>query len=235
MIHTLYINSSKNRNHVYASSTFYLNITPKYILLINLIFLNTNIFVITSLLMTYKCRLFFSPGSDIDLIQLLIANCINDLISWFSCNSLSLNITKTDSIIFSRYISSITLALPFLISLPISNTITTLVFTINNALYYSVHISYTVLTANYFLYNIGKDRSKLTFNLTKSLLYSLVVSRLIYCYSLFINIPQNLMKKFDSIPRRAVRILFKLKRTYITIFINSIMTTLGWLKCRDIC
>ena len=65
---------------------------------------------------------------------------INDLISWFFCNSLSLNITKTDSIILSRSISSITLTHSFLISLPILNTITTLGFTINNALDYSVHI-----------------------------------------------------------------------------------------------
>ena len=146
-----------------------------YILPINLIFLNTHIFVITYLLMTYKFIL-FSPGSDIDIIQLSVANCINDLISWFSCNSLSLNITKTDSIILSRSLSSITLTHPFLISLPISNTITTLGFTINNALDYSVHISNTVRTANYFLYNIGKARYKLTFNLTKSFLHSLLFS-----------------------------------------------------------
>ena len=87
--------------------------------------------------------------------------------TYSSCNSLSLNITKTDSIILSRSLSSITLTHPFLISLPISNTITTLGFTINNVLDYSVHISNTVRTANYFLYNIGKARSKLTFNLTK--------------------------------------------------------------------
>ena len=76
------------------------------------------------------------------------------------------------SIILSRSLSSITLTHPFLISFPISNTITTLSFTINNALDYSVYISNIVRTANYFLYNIGKARSKLTFNLTKSLLHS---------------------------------------------------------------
>ena len=94
---------------------------------------------------------FFLPDSDIDIIQLSIANCIDDLISWFSCDSLSLNITKTDSIILSRCLSSITLTHPFLISLPISNSITTLGFTINKVLDYSVHISTTVSTANYFL------------------------------------------------------------------------------------
>ena len=59
------------------------------------------------------------------------------------------------------------------------NTITTLYVTITNALDYSVHISNTVRTANYFLYNIGKARSNLIFTLTKSLLHSLVFSRLI--------------------------------------------------------
>ena len=162
--------------------------------------------------------IFFPHGSDIDIILLSIANCINDLISWFSCNSLSLNITKTDSIILYRSLSSITITHPFLIS----HTITTLGFTINNALDYSVHKSNTVRTTNYFLYTICKSRSKLTFNLTKSLLHSLVFSRLIYCNSLFINIPPKFMKKFDSIQCRAVRILFKLKRSDLTISIQMV-------------
>ena len=80
----------------------------------------------------------FPHGSDIDIIQHLIVNCINDLISWYSCNSLSLNITKTDRIIFSRFISSNTLTHLFLISLPISKTITIIGFNITNALDYSV-------------------------------------------------------------------------------------------------
>ena len=118
--------------------------------------------------------------------------------------------TKSDIIILSRFLSSISLTHLFIISLTISNTNNTLCFTINNALDYSVHISNTARTANYFLYNIVKTRSKLSFTLTKSLLYSLVFSRLRYCNSLLINIPQKLMKKVDSIQRRAIRILFKL-------------------------
>ena len=96
-------------------------------------------------------------------------------------------------------------------------------------------ISNTVRTANYSLYNIGKARSKLTFNLTKSLLHSLVFSRLRYCNSLLINIPQKLMTKVDSIQRRTVRILFKLKCNDITISMHSIMATLGWLTFRNLC
>ena len=143
--------------------------------------------------MIYKFILCFPPCSDIDIIQLSFSNCINDLIYWFSCNSLSLNITKTYNIILSRSLSSITLTHQFRISLHISNTITTLGFTINNSLDYSLHISNTVRTANYIWYNIAKNLSKLTFTLTKSLLHSLIFSRLRYCNSLFNNIPQKLM------------------------------------------
>ena len=137
--------------------------------------------------------------------------------------------------ILSISLSSITLTHPFIASLPISNTITTLDFSINNALDYLVHISNNIITDNYVLNNIGKARSKLTFNLTKSLLHSLVYSRLRYCNSLLINIPQKVMNKFDSIQRRAVHILFKIKRINITISIHFIMAILGWLKFRDIC
>ena len=60
-------------------------------------------------------NLIFLPGFDIEIIQLLIDNCINDLIFYFSCNSLLLNITKTYRITFSIHLSSITLTYTFLI------------------------------------------------------------------------------------------------------------------------
>ena len=42
----------------------------------------------------------FPSSSDSDLIQMSMFNCITDLTEWFSHNSLSLNMTKTDTIIF---------------------------------------------------------------------------------------------------------------------------------------
>ena len=57
-------------------------------------------------------------------------NCITDLTEWFSQNLLSLNMTKTDTIIFSRPSSPLSIIHPFLLSLPTSESITTLVFTL---------------------------------------------------------------------------------------------------------
>ena len=47
-------------------------------------------------------------------------NCITDLNEWFSHNSLSLNMTKTDTIIFSRSSSPVSITHPFLLYLPTS-------------------------------------------------------------------------------------------------------------------
>ena len=123
----------------------------------------------------------FSSCSDSDLIQMSMFNFITDLTEWFSHNYLSLNMTKTDTIIFSRPSSPLSITHPFLLSLPTSESINTLCFTLTSHLDYSPHINNMILTAIYFLYNIRKSRYKLTFVMTKCLMHSLVFSRLIHC------------------------------------------------------
>ena len=72
----------------------------------------------------------FPSSSDTDLIQMYMFNCITDLIEWFYHNSLSLNKNKTDIIIFSRPSFLLSITHPFLLSLPTSESITTLRFTL---------------------------------------------------------------------------------------------------------
>ena len=133
-------------------------------------------------------------------------NCITDLTEWFSHNSLSLNMTKTDTIIFSRPSSPISITHPFLISLPTSESITNIGFTLTSHLDNSPHINNMIRTANYFLYNIKKSRYKLTFAMTKCLFHSLVFSRLIYFCSILCNLPVNLMYKLERILFRAIHV-----------------------------
>ena len=82
----------------------------------------------------------FPISSDSDMIQMSMFNCITDLTEWFSHNSLSLNMTKTDTIIFSRPSSPLSITHPFLLSLPTSESITTLGFTLTSHL--DCYISY---------------------------------------------------------------------------------------------
>ena len=176
----------------------------------------------------------FPISCDSNSIQLSIFNCLTELTDWFSHNSLSLNMTKTDTIIISRPTYPLIITHPFLLALPTSQSITTLGFTINSHLDYSDHISIMIRNANYFLYNIRKARNKLTFSMTKSLIHSLVFSRLIYCCSLLCNLPLKLMLKLEKIQRRAIRTLYKLKFSSI-VSISTLMRSLGWFKFRYLC
>ena len=149
-------------------------------------------------------------------------NCITDLTEWFSHNSLSLNMTETDTIIFSRPTSPLSITHPFLLSLPTTKSITTLGFTLTSHLDYSPHINNMIRTANYFLYYIRKSRYKRTFAMTTCLIHSLVFSRLIHCCSLLCNLPVNLIYKLERIQRRAIRLLYKLNFASI-VYISDLM------------
>ena len=74
----------------------------------------------------------FPSSSYFYLIQITMFNCITDLTEWFSHNYLSLNMTKTNTKIFSRPSSPLSITQPFLLSLPTSESITTLNFTLTS-------------------------------------------------------------------------------------------------------
>ena len=91
-----------------------------------------------------------------------------------------------------------------------------------------------IRTANYYLYNIRKTRNKLSFNLTKCIIHALVFSILRYYCSLFTTLLIHLLHRLETIQRRAVRILYKLKRRTM-VSISSLMRSLGWLKFWLVC
>ena len=70
--------------------------------------------------------------------------------------------------------------------------------------------------------------------MTKSLIHSIVFSRLIYYCSLLCNLPLKLMLKREMIQRRAIRTLYKLKFSSI-VSIYTLMRSLSWLKFRYLC
>ena len=121
-----------------------------------------------------------SFSSDPESIQLSIYNCITELTKWFSNNSLSLNISKTYTIILFRPSSPLNITHPFLLSLPTSQSVTTLGITFDTHFNVTAQIVNSIRTANYYLYNIRKTRNNLNFNLTKYLIHVLVFSRLRY-------------------------------------------------------
>ena len=98
----------------------------------------------------------FPSSSDSGLIKMSMFNCITDPTHWFSHNSISLNITTINTIIFARPSSSISITHSFLLPLPPSQSITTLGFTVTSQIDYSPHINNMICIANFVLYNIIK-------------------------------------------------------------------------------
>ena len=84
----------------------------------------------------YNIYTSFPCSSDSGLIQMSMFNCITDFTEWLSHNSLFLNTTTTDTIIFSRPSSPLSITRPFLLSVPTYQSITTLGFTITCNLMY---------------------------------------------------------------------------------------------------
>ena len=65
----------------------------------------------------------FPQSTDHAIIQYNIKNCITDIQNWFTSNSLSLNVSKTDTILFSKIPSIVKITDRFLATLPLSNDI----------------------------------------------------------------------------------------------------------------
>ena len=176
----------------------------------------------------------FPPSSDPESIQLSIYNCITELTKWFANNSLSINISKTDTIILSRPSSPLNITHTFLLSLPTSQSVTTLGITFDTHFNVTAQIVNIIRIANYYLYKIRNTRNKLTFNLTKCIIHALVFRRLRYCCSLFTTLTLHLLHRLETIQSRAVRILYKLKRRTM-VSVSYLMHSLGWLKFRLVC
>ena len=194
--------------------------------------------ILIDIIITYHYHLYaddlqlytsFPQSTDHAIIQYNIKNCITDIQNWFTSNSLSLNVSKTDTILFSKIPSIVKITDSFLATLPLSNKITTLGITIDSTMKYDSHILNVIRTANFYLYNIHKADAKLSFDITKSLIYSLVFSRF-DCNSLFVFVPDNIMIKFEKIQRRAVRVLklriIEILIRVVTIYQYSVMGTI---------
>ena len=145
----------------------------------------------------------FPQSTDHAIIQSNIKNCITDIQNWLTSNSLSLNISKADFILFSKIPSIVKITDSFLATLPLSNKITTLGITIDSIMKYVTFLMLFVLLV--FIYKIY---IRLVLN---SPLKSLNFSRFDYCNSLFVFVPDNIMITFEKIQRRAVRVLYKIK------------------------
>lgn len=90
----------------------------------------------------------------------------------------------------------------------------------------SSHVNKMVQSSSFHLRNIGQVRNRLTEKATKSLVQSLVISRLDYDNSLLCGLSQELMNKLQLVQNKAARMITLTKRRD---HITPVLRTLHWL------
>ena len=73
------------------------------------------------------------------------------------------------------------------------------------------HITAITKSANYHLFRIRKIRKSITVSLTKTLVNSLVLSRIDYCSSILINIPLSSISPLNRVIRSSIRTTYNLR------------------------
>ena len=105
---------------------------------------------------------------------------------------------------------------------PVSN----LGVTFDSCLSMANHVSDVVKSASFHIRNIGRVRQKLTTSSTRTLVQSLVISRIDYCNSLLSGVSSELLGKLQLVQNNAVRLISGVRRRE---HISPILKELHWL------
>nr|CAH0104286.1 unnamed protein product [Daphnia galeata] len=157
--------------------------------------------------------------------------------AWLTINRVQLNIPKS-TIIYTyntgkgsttRHINSNPLQILSSLVQPFT-TACYLGVIINTQLTMEAQVMKTSRAANFHLSRINKIRRFLDFSSVKCVVNALVLSRLDYCNSLYLNLPSSLLKRLQRVQNAAIRTIFNLqKREHVSIHRQS----LRWLEIAD--
>ena len=155
---------------------------------------------------------------------MLLTNCINDISTWLTNNSLSHNFTKTETIkIPSPNILSLEYLTPPVIvsnhSIPFYKNIRNLGVIIDETLSPAQHIRSIARPFNYTLYIIRLIRPFINTDTAITLATALILSRFDYCNVLLNNIQQHSANSLQVLFNNTVRVIYnipKFSRTHIS-------------------
>jgi hypothetical protein len=159
-----------------------------------------------------------------------VENCLKDIVSWMNNNMLKLNADKTELIIFSsesnaQSVSNISVSVDSS-EIKQSSSVRNLGAFLDSNMKMEKHVNSVCRNTYAQLRQIGHIRQYLTTNATKSLINSLVISRLDYCNALLYGIPKLSINKLQNVQNTAARIISRIsKYDHIT----PVLRHLHWL------
>ena len=172
---------------------------------------------------------------DSDTALQRLNSCLADIRTWMLKNKLKINDDKTEFLLIgSRHIhKNINTSHALTVG---DSSITTSAFARNlgvmfdNQLTMEKHISSVCRATHLQLRNIGSIRHVLTESSAAQLVHSLVSSRIDYCNSLLLGVPDNQLKRLQNIQNHAARIVARItKYDHIT----PTLRRLHWLPVRQ--
>ena len=113
---------------------------------------------------------------------------------------------------YYTYLRSVLIKCNYLIYLDVVPNISILYFNpINHTYTFIPHITAITKSANYHLFRIRKIRKSIIVSLTKTLVNSLVLSRIDYCSSILINLPLSSISPLNRVIRSSIRKTYNLR------------------------
>jgi Reverse transcriptase (RNA-dependent DNA polymerase) len=170
---------------------------------------------------------------DIEDAKLRLVQCFTDIQSWCASMRLKLNASKTELIWFSNFPKENQLDLSVQIDdnclIEPSDVVRDLGVLLDNKLSMSNHISAVTKSCFFHLRRIRQIKRCLNESCLQTLVQALVISRLDYCNSVLVNLPDSTLHPYTTILHSAARLVKGLKpRDHIT----PALRQLHWLPVK---
>ena len=175
----------------------------------------------------------FTPGVDEDIVLNRLTNCINEVRIWMAKNFLKLNDDKTDFLVIGNK-CFLTKVKCNLLSVgdhcvSASNCVKNIGVTLDSSLSMENEIKAKCKSAWWQLYQISKIKKFLTTEQQKTVIVSLVISKLDRNNSLLHDLPDYLLVKLQRIQNSAARLLCSAGRQVDAV---PLLITLHWLPVK---
>lgn len=174
----------------------------------------------------------FKPVNKLSIQETIhrIEQCLDDIVMWMNTNMLKLNADKTELILFasennSKKVSDVSITVDGAV-IKQSQSVRNLGAYLDSNMKLDTHVNSVCRNCYAQLRQIGHIRPYLTLNATKSLINSLVTSRMDYCNALLYGVPQQLLNKLQTAQNTAARIV---TRTAKYDHITPVLHDLHWL------
>ena len=166
---------------------------------------------ITFLQMTLSCS--YIRVEDIDEAKHRLSSLLSDLKIWMARRKLKLNDDKNEIIVIRRNLRNVSVANFGVMSFGDTQLVPcepakNLGVVLDSSLSFRSHIDSIVKTFNFHIHNLYMIEDFVNRKNFVTLVHSMIVSKVDYCNSLFIGLPNVILKKVQSVLNRAAKLIY---------------------------